>query len=63
MRKASRRIKLSNMPFDKFVDGKFIHATGFEVLVDGEWEIEYEGEEYEDADDCIFEYEEEEDEE
>jgi hypothetical protein len=63
MRKASRRIKLNNMPFDKFVDGKFIHATGYEVLVDGEWEIEYEGEEFEDADDCIFEYEEEEEEE
>ena len=51
------------MPFDKFVDGKFIHSTGFEVFVDGEWEIEYEGEEFEDADDCIFEYEEEEEEE
>lgn len=63
MRKAIRRIKLHTMPFDKFVDGKFIHATGFEVLVDGEWEIEYEGEEYEDADDCILEYEEEEEEE
>lgn len=63
MRKAERRIKLNNMPFDKFVDGKFIHATGFEVLVDGEWKIEYESEEYEDADDCIFEYEEEEEEE
>lgn len=63
MMKAVKRIKLNTMPFDKFVDGKFIHATGFEVLVDGEWEIEYEGEEYEDADDCIFEYEEEEEEE
>lgn len=63
MRKAERRIKLNNMPFDKFVDGKFIHATGFEVLVDGEWLLEYEGEEFEDADDCIFEYEEEEEEE
>lgn len=63
MMKAVKRIKLNTMPFDKFVDGKFIHATGFEVLVDGEWEIEYEGEEFEDADDCIFEYEEEEEEE
>lgn len=63
MRKAMRRIKLNTMPFDKFVDGKFIHATGFEVLVDGEWEIEYEGEEFEDTDDCIFEYEEVEEEE
>ena len=48
---------------DKFVDGHFIHATGFEDLVDGEWEIEYEGEEFEDADGCILEYEEEEEEE
>ena len=63
MRKASRRIKLLNMPFDKFVDGKFIHATGFEVLVDGEWLLEYEGEEFRDADGCILEYEEEEEEE
>lgn len=63
MRKAMRRIKLNTMPFDKFVDGKFIHATGFEVLVDGEWEIEYEGEEFENTDDCIFEYEEVEEEE
>ena len=63
MRTAERRIKLNRMPFDKFVDGKFIHATGFEVLVDGEWEIEYEGEEFQDADGCILEYEEEEEEE
>lgn len=60
---ATRRIKLNTMPFDKFVDGKFIHATGFEVLVDGEWYLEYEGEEFEDADGCILEYEEEEEEE
>lgn len=63
MRKAMRRIKLNSMPFDKFVDGHFIHATGFEVLVDGEWEIEYEGEEFQDADGCILEYEGEEEEE
>lgn len=60
--KATRRLKLNSMPFDKFIDGKFIHATGFEVFVDGEWILEYEGEEYEDADDCILEYEEEEEE-
>lgn len=63
MRKAVRRIKLNRMPFDKFVDGKFIHATGYEVLSDGEWLLEYEGEEFEDADGCILEYEEEEEEE
>ena len=63
MRKASRRIKLNTMPFDKFVDGKFIHATGYEVFCDGEWYLEYEGEEFQDADGCILEYEEEEEEE
>lgn len=63
MRKAERRVKLNTMPFDKFVDGHFIHATGYEVLSDGEWLLEYEGEEYEDADGCILEYEEEEEEE
>ena len=57
---ATRRVKLSRMPYDKFVDGHFIHATGFEVFVDGEWFLEYEGEEFQDADDCILEYEEEE---
>ena len=62
--KAKRRVKLNKMPFDKFVDGHFIHATGFEVYTtDGEWLLEYEGEEFEDAEDCIFEYEEEEEEE
>lgn len=62
--KAMMRIKLNTMPFDKFVDGKFIHATGYEVYTtDGEWLLEYEGEEFQDADDCIFEYEEEEEEE
>lgn len=57
--KATRRIKLSRMPYDKFVDGKFIHSTGYEVLVDDEWLIEYQGEEFQDSDDCIFQYEEE----
>ncbi len=57
--KATRRIKLSRMPYDKFVDGHFIHATGYEVLVDDEWLIEYQGEEFQDSDDCIFQYEEE----
>lgn len=56
---ATRRIKLGRMPYDKFVDGHFIHATGYEVLVGDEWLIEYQGEEFQDSDDCIFEYEEE----
>lgn len=64
MMKAVKRIRMANMPFDKFVDGSFIHATGYEVkLEDGEWYLEYEGEEFEDADGCILEYEEEEEEE
>lgn len=64
MMKAVERIKLSRMPYDKFVDGCFIHATGYEVkLEDGSWEIEYEDMEFQDADDCIFEEEEEEEEE
>lgn len=62
--KAVKRIKLNRMPYDKFVDGCFIHATGYEVkLEDGSWEIEYEDMEFQDADDCIFEEEEEEEEE
>lgn len=54
---AERRIKLSNMPFDKFENGRFIHATGYEVLCDGEWYLEYEGEEFQDTDGCILEHE------
>lgn len=62
--KAIKRIKLNCMPFDKFINGKFIHATGYEVkLEDGEWYLEYEGEEFEDAEDCIYKYEDEEEEE
>lgn len=64
MRRATERIKLSRMPYDKFVDGCFIHATGYEVkLEDGSWEIEYEDQEYEDAPDCKYSEEEEEEEE
>lgn len=49
------RIRMANMPFDKFVDGKFIHATGDLVtLEDGTTEIEYEDLEYEDAPDCKY---------
>ena len=52
---------MANMPFDKFENGTFVHATGDLVkLEDGSIEIEYEDQEYEDADDCIFEEEEEE---
>lgn len=49
------RIRMANMPFDKFVDGRFIHATGDLVtLEDGTTEIEYEDLEYEDAPDCKY---------
>lgn len=55
MMKAVERIRMANMPFDKFVDGRFIHATGYEVkLEDGSWEIEYEDLEYEDAPGCKY---------
>ena len=55
------RIRMANMPFDKFENGRFVHATGDLVTFeDGTTEIEYEDQEYEDADDCIFEEEEEE---
>ena len=61
MMKAVERIRMANMPFDKFENGTFVHATGDLVkLEDGSIEIEYEDQEYEDADDCIFEEEEEE---
>ena len=64
MMKAVERIRMANMPFDKFENNQFVHATGYMIeLEDGSIEIEYEGEEYEDADDCIFEEEDEEEEE
>lgn len=64
MMKAVKRIRMANMPFDKFENNQFIHATGDMVkLEDGSWVLEYEDQEYEDADDCIFEEEEEEEEE
>lgn len=36
------RRELEEMPFDKEFDGKLCHATGDEVLIDGEWWNEYE---------------------
>lgn len=36
--KATRRMQLKNMPLDRFEDGVgFIHATGCDCFVDGEW--------------------------
>jgi len=29
------------MPFDKRFDNELCHATGYEVLIDGEWWDEY----------------------
>lgn len=61
MMKAVERIRMANMPFDKFENNQFVHATGDMVkLEDGSWEIEYEDMEFQDADGCILEYEEEE---
>ena len=63
MMKAVERIRMANMPFDKFENGTFVHATGDLVtLEDGTTEIEYEDQEYEDAPGCKYEEEEEEEE-
>lgn len=48
--KATRRVQLKNMPFDRFEDGiGYIHATGYDCLVDGQWMTEYEDNIFEDA--------------
>lgn len=61
--RAVERIRMANMPFDKFENGRFVHATGDLVtLEDGTTEIEYEDLEYEDAPDCKYSEEEEEEE-
>ena len=53
--KAVERIRMANMPFDKFENGRFVHATGDLVkLEDGTTEIEYEDLEYEDAPGCKY---------
>lgn len=63
MMKAVERIRMANMPFDKFENGRFVHATGDLVtLEDGTTEIEYVDLEYEDAPGCKYEEEEEEEE-
>lgn len=54
--KATRRMMLINMPFDRYEQGTgFIHATGYECFVDGEWMMEYEDGIFEDAPGCIYE--------
>lgn len=60
MQKAIRRMLLKNMPFDKFDDSNgFIHATGYEIMTeDGQWQVEYEDDLFEDAENCIYENEE-----
>ena len=63
MMKAVKRIRMANMPFDKFENNQFVHATGYMIeLEDGSIEIEYEDQEYEDAPGCKYEEEEEEEE-
>lgn len=61
--KAIKRTTLVKMPFDvwdPFIN-EFRRPTGDEVtLEDGTVTLEFEGEEYEDADNCICEVEEEE---
>lgn len=54
--KAIKRVYLTNMPLDKWSCNEYIHATGCSVLLeDGTWHTEYENNVYEDADDCIYE--------
>lgn len=57
--KAIERMTLRNMPFDKYNSCiGYIHATGDEVLLDtGERVIEYEDCVFEDAENCIYFYE------
>lgn len=56
--KATRRVQLKNMPFDRFEDGiGYIHATGYDCLVDGQWMTEYEDNIFEDAAGCSYEVE------
>lgn len=46
------------MPFNRFEDGVgFIHATGYDCLVDGQWMTEYEDNIFEDAAGCSYEVE------
>lgn len=53
--KAVERIRMANMPFDKFENNHFVHATGYMIeLEDGSIEIEYEDMEYEDAPGCKY---------
>lgn len=64
--KAIKRITLAQMPFDVWDPffNTFRRPTGDEVtLEDGTITLEFEGEEYEDAKDCVYEVEEEEEEE
>ena len=62
--KAIKRIRMANMPYDKFENNQFVHATGDLVtLEDGTTEIEYEDMEYEDAPGCKYSNEEDDEEE
>lgn len=56
--KATRRVQLKNMPFDRFEDGiGYIHATGYDCLVDGQWMTEYEDNVFEDVSGCSYDVE------
>lgn len=58
--KCKVRVKLNKIPFDKFSDGKFVHATGdMCIFEDGTSVYEYEDDLIEDAEDCIYDIEEE----
>lgn len=58
-----KRVHLMGMPFDRFSNGQFVHATGDYIFTNmGFSGVEYEDYEIPDAPDCVVEWEEDEDE-
>lgn len=55
MERAIKRVFLKSMPLDKWSGNKYIHATGCIVKSeDGNWHTEYEDNIFEDADNCVY---------
>ena len=54
--KAVKRVWLKKTPLDKWTGDRWIQATGYDVkLEDGRWVTEFEGDKYEDTENCIYE--------
>lgn len=54
--KAVKRVWLKKTPLDKWTGERWVQATGYDVkLEDGRWVTEFEGDEYEDTENCIYE--------